>query len=207
MEDKYIAILGGLVGSGFTIFVTKIFDYFQAKQTHKLSLKKEFFLRKINVFDKAVSQMTIVQNTITNISILIETALNENASFTNEQSQDIFARLDNNVQTIYKATQETAGSIDLYIDFKRGDEEVEITQQFWETLGTINQLGQDISFGYELLNKATSEEYYKITEAAIEMNEKLLADNVGKLTNISSVIRKRTLTMVSQLRDELKQYE
>ena len=85
MGDKYIAILGGLVGSGFTIAVTKIFEYFQTNQLHKLSLKKEFFLRKLNVYEKTVSQLTIAHTTITNIAVLIKIADNPDANFTDEQ--------------------------------------------------------------------------------------------------------------------------
>jgi hypothetical protein len=132
MDDKYIAILGGLVGSSFTIVVTKIFDYFQTKQLHNLSLKKEFFLRKINVFEKTVSYMTFAHTSITNMAVLLKTALNENVTFTDEQTEDIFTRLENNVQQVYQVTQDTSGAIDLYVDLNHDDKEVEDTQHFWE---------------------------------------------------------------------------
>ena len=150
MDDKYIAILGGLIGSGFTILITKVFDYFQTKQTHNLLLKKEFFLRKINVYEKFVSQMNIAHITISNMTILIKLANNENASFTDDQSRDIFSKLNENLQVVNKATQETAGAVDLYIDFNHDDKELEDVEKFWILLGTINQSAQEISFDYEL---------------------------------------------------------
>lgn len=161
MDDKYIAILGGLVGSSFTIVVTKFFEYFQTNQLHKLALKKEFFLRKINVYEKTVSYVTIAHTSITNMAVLLKTAMNENVTFTDEQSKDIFTRLEKNIQQVYEATQETAGSIDLYVDLKHDDKEVEDTQHFWELLGIINQLSHDVNYGYDLLKTARTEDDYR----------------------------------------------
>lgn len=207
MDDKYIAILGGLVGSAFTIAVTKIFEYFQTNQLHKLSLKKEFFLRKINVFEKTVSYLTIAHTSITNMAVLLKTALNENVTFTNEQTQDIFNRLQKNIDQVYQVTQEIAGSIDLYVDLKHDDKEVQDTQLFWELLGTINQLSHDVNFGYDLLKTATTEEDYRKVEIAIELNEKVLAENVENLLGFSNSMRQKYLTTTTLLREQLKSYE
>lgn len=207
MDDKYIAILGGLVGSSFTIIVTKVFEYFQASQSHKLSLKKEFFLRKINVFEKTVSYLTIAHTSITNMAVLLKTAMNENVTFTDEQTQDIFGRLQKNIDQVYQVTQEIAGSIDLYVDLKHDDKEVEDTQRFWELLGTINQLAHDVNFGYDLLKTATTNEEYTKIEKAIELNEKVLAENVENLVAFSNSMRQKYLRLTSLLREQLKSYE
>ncbi len=207
MDDKYIAILGGLVGSAFTIVVTKIFEYFQTNQLHKLSLKKEFFLRKINVFEKTVSYLTIAHTSITNMAVLLKTALNENVTFTNEQTQDIFNRLQKNIDQVYQVTQEIAGSIDLYVDLKHDDKEVQDTQLFWELLGTINQLAHDVNFGYDLLKTATTEEDYHKVKIAIELNEKALAENVENLLGFSNSMRQKYLSTTTLLREQLKSYE
>lgn len=207
MDDKYIAILGGLVGSSFTIVVTKIFEYFQTSQAHKLSLKKEFFLRKINVFEKTVSYLTIAHTSITNMSVLLKTAMNENVTFTDEQSKDIFDRLQKNIDQVYQVTQEIAGSIDLYVDLKHDDKEVEDTQTFWELLGTINQLAHDVNFGYDLLKTATTKEDYRKVEIAIELNEKALAEKVENFVAFSNSMRRKYLNMTSLLREQLKSYE
>ncbi|TAH06223.1 MAG: hypothetical protein EAZ13_10195 [Sphingobacteriia bacterium] len=207
MDDKYIAILGGLVGSSFTIIVTKVFEYFQASQSHKLSLKKEFFLRKLNVFEKTVSYITIAHTSITNIAVLLKTAMNENVTFTGEQNQDILGRLQKNIDQIYQVTQEIAGSIDLYVDLNHDDKEVEDTQLFWVLLGTINQLTHDINFGYELLKTAPNNQEYTKLEGVIDLNEKALAENVENLVAFSNSIRKKYLKMTSLLREKLKYYE
>lgn len=207
MDDKYIAILGGLVGSSFTIVVTKVFEYFQASQSHKLSLKKEFFLRKINVFEKTVSYLTIAHTSITNMAVLLKIAMNENVTFTNEQTQDIFDRLQKNIDQVYQVTQEIAGSIDLYVDLKHDDKEVQDTERFWELLGTINQLAHDVNFGYDLLKTATTNEDYHKIEIAIELNEKALEKNVGDLVDFSNSMRQKYLRTTSLLREQLKSYE
>lgn len=207
MDDKYIAILGGLVGSLFTIVVTKLFEYLQTSQLHKLSLKKEFFLRKINVFEKTVSYLTIAHTSITNMSVLLKTAMNENVSFTEEQNKNIFNRLQQNIDQVYQVTQDIAGSIDLYVDLKHDDREVEDNQLFWELLGTINQLAHDVNFGYDLLQTATTEEDYRRIEITIESNEKVLAEKVEKFVEFSASLRQRYLGLTSLLREQLKSYE
>lgn len=207
MDDKYIAILGGLVGSLLTITITKIIEYFQTNQLHRLALKKEFFLRKINVFEKTVSYLTIAHTSITNIAILLKAATNENVTFTNEQTKDIFERLQKNIDQIYQATQDTAGSIDLYIDLNRSDKEVEDAQLFWELLGNINQLSHDINYGYDLLNAATNKDDYQKIDSMIDFNTDLLNKKVENLVAFSNSIRRKYLQTTSLLREKLKGYE
>lgn len=207
MDDKYIAILGGLVGSAFTIIVTKLFDYFQTRQLHTLALKKEFFLRKVSVFEKTVSYVTTAHSSITNMAVLLKTALNENVTFTAEQSKDIFNRLEQYSQKVYEVTQETANSIDLYVDLKHDDKEVEDTQRFWELLGTINQLSHEINFGYELLTVSKTPEDYQKLEVAINLNTKELERKVESLLELSNRLRKKYLQVTSLLREQLKMYE
>ncbi len=207
MDDKYIAILGGLVGSSFTILVTKIFEYFQTRQLHKLFLKKEFFLRKINVFKKTVSYLTIAHTSITNMSVLLKTAMNENVTFTDEQNKDIFDRLQKQIDQVYHVTQEIAGSIDPYLDLKHDDKEVEDTQLFWELLGTINQLAHDVNFGYDLLKTARTNEEYRKIEIAIELNENALAEKVENFVAFSNSMRRKYLSMTSLLREQLKSHD
>ena len=59
------------------------------------------------------------------MSVLLKTAMNEKVTFTNEQTQDIFDRLQKNIDQVYQVTQEIAGSIDLYVDLKHDDKEVQ----------------------------------------------------------------------------------
>ena len=207
MEEKYIAILGGLVGSGFTIVVTKIFDYFQTQQTYKLSLKKEFFNRKINVFEKTVSYITIAHTSITNMTVLLKIALNKNVTFTDEQSKDIFSKLENSIQNVYAVTQESANAIDLYFNLQHNDDEVEQTQTYWELLGIINQLSLEINYGYDLLLTATNQEDYDKVNIAIELNTKMLEHNIDSLITLSNILRKKYLEVTSKLREHLKSYE
>jgi len=207
MEDKYIAILGGLVGSAITLIMTKIFDYFQTKQLHRLALKKEFFLRKLHVFEKSVSYMTIAHTSITNMAVILKTALNDKVTFTDEQSKGIFSSLEKNIDRIYEATQETAGSIDLYVDLKHDDREVEAAQQFWELLGTINQLGQDASHGYDLLGSAKSKEEYQIIRTSIDIITKDIEANIEKLVALSNSMRGKYLGITTMLREQLRKYE
>jgi hypothetical protein len=141
------------------------------------------------------------------MAILLKTALNENVTFSNEQTQNIFDSLQKNIDQVYQVTQEIAGSIDLYIDLTHNEKEVEDTQFFWELLGTINQISHDVNFGYDLLKTATNIEDYNKTEIVIEFNKKALAENVEKLVDFSNSMRRKYLKSTSLLREQLKSYE
>ncbi|MEO8174641.1 MAG: hypothetical protein ABI581_16215, partial [Sediminibacterium sp.] len=174
---------------------------------HILSLKKEFFLRKINVYEKTVSQLTIAHSTITNMAILVKLAQNENVTFSEEETKEIFTKLDNGIQEVYKATRETACAIDLYIDLKHDDKEVDDARKFWESLGTLNQLSQVVNHGYDLLSKATTEEEYRKLYEAIKINEDLVTAGIEDLSTHSNSFREKTLGIASQLRQELRKYQ
>ena len=151
--------------------------------------------------------MTIAHTSITNMAVLLKTAMNENVTFTDEQNKDIFDRLQKNIDQVYQVTQEVAGSIDLYVDLKHDDKEVEDTQRFWELLGTINQLAHDINFGYDLFKTATTDQDYRKLEIAIDLNEKELAKKVENLVDFSNSMRHKYLSLTSLLREQLKYYE
>jgi hypothetical protein len=76
--------------------------------------------------------------------IIGKTAMNENVTISVDQNKDIFDRLQKNIDQVYQVTQEIAGLIELYLDLKHDDKEVEDTQRFWELLGRINQLAHDV---------------------------------------------------------------
>lgn len=141
------------------------------------------------------------------MAVLLKTVMNENVTFTDEQTRDIFDWLQKNIDQVYQVTYEIVGVIDLYVDLKHDDKEVEDTQRFWELLGTINQLADDINFGYDLLRTTTTNEKYHQIEIAIELNEKTLEKNVENLVNFSNSMRQKFLGMTSFLREQLKAYE
>jgi hypothetical protein len=50
------AIMGGLVGSIFTVIITKILEIIQKSKEHKYSLQKTFFEKKLQSAEAAVAQ-------------------------------------------------------------------------------------------------------------------------------------------------------
>ena len=207
MEFNSTALISALIGSCSTILITKVAEYIQGNQAHTLSLKKEYFNRKINVFEKTVSYFTTAHITMTGLATLLKSTNNENVTFTDEQHRLTFSKLGETIQEIYKTTQETANAIELYFDLKRDQTEVDQILAFWDALGAITQLSIEVSAGYDLLPIAKTTEDYQKMHAAIEMSSQALKSNIENFVNLSNDLRKRYVDITSQLRENLKKYE
>lgn len=57
MNDTTIVIITGLVTSGFTVILTKVFDILKMRSEHKIHLRKQFFDRKLSYAEKTVEYL------------------------------------------------------------------------------------------------------------------------------------------------------
>jgi len=67
MEDTTIVILTGLVTSGFTIILTRIFDFLKINREHKIHLEKHFFEKKLIYAEKTVEYLNEKANLFDNL--------------------------------------------------------------------------------------------------------------------------------------------
>jgi hypothetical protein len=206
MDDKYIALVGGSIGSLITILSTKLFDYLHLNKAHKLSLKREYFLRKLQVFEDTVSYVTVAHVTITNMALILQTLNRNDILYNTDEAQNIFTNLQKSAQQVSDATQKSAGAIDLYIDLKRGQEEVEMTSKFFEGIGMVNKLAADIILNYHDLENAHTEQEYNKLNAIIDKDTETLRICLEGLKQFSSEVREKYLKMSGQLRTELIKY-
>ena len=180
--------------------------YFQTKQAHNFSLKKELFLRKITVFEKTVSVITNVHTSISNMASLVKTNLNENVSFSQEDGKQIFDGLKENISQIYRVYYDTANSVELYVDLGQDEKGVRDVQQFWELLGTINLANEQINNGYKLLENVASDDEYQKIKFAIDLHWKELENKVEELVVFSRSVRDNYIKITSLLQEELKKF-
>ncbi len=201
------AVLGGLVGSLGTLIVTRIFDYFQTRQLHKLSLKKELFMRKINVFEKTVSRMTAVHNGIMSMAALLKTFPNDETRYNDEQYQIFFKSINKPLEELSTTVHEAANSIDLYIDIEVKDNEINHVQQLLDTVAKVSQLISDIKIIENLISDESLKNEHNNLSNRINSKKNLLIEKVDQLTDFSNNLRSIHINIAKQLRIDIKKYE
>ena len=199
------AIEGGLIAIG-TLFVTRAYDYLILRKTHDFNLKKEYFVRKLNVFEKATSYYTIAHISIQNIAIIYKTITKEHVDFSPEMIKGMLLAVKENLSDIYKLTQETALSLSLYTDKIPEEFDEADGEKFTDLLGEIELKNQVI----DLLNEELTTGIVKNKEhndKLIESQLNLINDKIIEMNELSRTIKTKYKALTKSLRDDLKKFD
>lgn len=181
----------------------KGFDYLVMQKTHSLSLKKEYFLKKLNAFENATSYYTIAHITLRNIAIIYKSITKDDVDFPEETIKEMLREVKDGLKSVYDRTQNYALALTLYSDIKFDDQDELDSEKFYDLLGQI-------SWGNSMI-----ELYYKnITPENKERADELIEEEMGKIKGIieemdglSKKIKARYKILTAQLRLELKKYD
>ncbi|MFI5406229.1 MAG: hypothetical protein ACHQ1D_06915 [Nitrososphaerales archaeon] len=198
-------LLGGLV-SILTLAVTKLFDYYFASKAHLQSLQKEYFLKKINAFEKTASYYTIAHTSITNMAIVLETGIKENVKYSKDDGELMMREIQKNLQTVISSTIETASSIGLYTDLDLSDDDERLAESAFEIIGELNLISAEINDIYESMDK---ENYAsaKATVDKIDIEFNKMKEKVEELKVLSKVMKGKYKSFTNILRLKLAKYD
>jgi len=146
------AIIGGIIGSIFTVLISKILDIFQKSKDHKYSLEKIFFEKKLYAAEVTITQYTIFSSAISNFSILFERIQKEATSMEQRLQDAIYNQAMSQIKIADQASFVLSNSIQLYFDLKTQFDQNKIINEFFNQIGQI-QILVDRNAGEEDINK------------------------------------------------------
>lgn len=199
-----------LVGASIpliTIVINRIFDLIFIKKNHKLSISKEYFIKKIEAFEKTTAHYTIAHLSLSHMSLILKTIIKPNVGFDEDTVKNMLTEIQKHLKYISTLSPDIALSIPLYTDMNLPDGDELYIEKYLEQLGEINLIGTVIE-KYEEMIKNTK---YPIAmqKFAEKRDDKIkeLEEKVLSLHEISKTIREKFKLLTSSLRRELKIYE
>lgn len=202
MNDTLQGFLAAI--GGFS--VGKLFDYLNLNKSHSLALKKEYFLNKLNAFEKATTYYTITHTSITTIAAVFNTLNNEDVDFPPEVVESMLKKVAENLEFVQKSTQDSALALGLYTDLKFADENELLFTRYLEILGQISLTTQVI----RLLNEGevgSSNEEVNRLDSLVNEKIKEIGQSVSELVAISSKVKILHTGITDHLRSEMKKFE
>ena len=138
MEEYWIGILGGLIGSSLTVVVTKLLDLFQKSKEHKYSLQKIFFEKKLLAAEVTIAQYTIMYKALSSLAVLYERLDFDPCGDIESYLQDSLGEeAEKQMEIANDASFIVANSITLYFDFETEFNEDEVIKDFYNLLAKI----------------------------------------------------------------------
>ena len=181
------------------VFVGKFFDVWTLSKTHSLTLKKEYFLKKLNAFEKASTYYTITHTSLTFIANVFNLLNNDQVEFPKETIDLMLKKSTENLERVQQSTQDSALAIGLYTDFPFASDEEVLYTRYLEVLGQIQLKTQILS----LLNQENDEKNDGLTDKII--NEML--DLISEIVGISSQLKNLYTRLTAQLRAEVRKFD
>lgn len=202
MNDTLQGFIAALCG----FIVAKLFEYLSLSKTHKLVLEKEYFLKKLNAFEKATTYYTITHSSITTIAAVFNTLNNDDVDLPPETVDSMLKKVSENLDAVQKSTQDSALALNLYTDLQFSNENELLFSRYIEILGQISLTTQVIRWLNEKKGEGITEEVNlidtHIDEKVIEMKE-----SVSELVGISLKVKNLHIEIITHLRTEMKKLE
>lgn len=207
MNEFWIGIFGGLIGSILTVVVTKLLDIFHTRKSHQYELEKKFFERKLNAAETATAQCNILLSSLINMELLYERYNNEYNKVEEFIQDNIYQQGMQQLELANNASFILTNSISLYFDFKTDYNQNQIIKEFYNSLSSLGPLFHKTNLTFEqyktsigTLNQEKTYSLYQKTEE--ELGEKM-KDVSKSIKNFSNELQK----LVEQMRIEMKKFE
>lgn len=197
-------ILGGLIAI-VSFLGAKLSDYLFMTRAHDLALKKEYFLKKINAFEKATTYYTISHTSITAISFIFNLLNNEDADLPKPVIDTMLKKVADNLERVQQSTQDSALAIGLYTDFQFTEQNEVFFSRYLDVTGQIGLKTQVM----ELINGKvanTPEEEGRDEELSDKILGEMLA-LVSELVGISTNLKTLYTGVTQHLRDQMKKFD
>lgn len=202
------ALLGGLVGSILTVVARELLEILRDSKLHSYSLQKYYFEKKLKSAEAASSVWLKSTRTFAGLEGLYEQlSLDDNEKIDEEVFQMIHESFSQQLNTLYKETDEIANSIFLYFDID--DKEFfdnEPLAKLIEKLSKIKSLNDKLDRLFDLEEKFGAQESTtfknEIIDTKIEIREEF-----SKLGKILKATKQSTLKLLKRARSEMKKFE
>lgn len=197
-----------LIGGGIAVvsFIgSRLIDYLFLTKTHDLALKKEFFIKKLNAFEKATTYYTITHSSITAVAKILNIINNDNAALPQNVMDDMLKTINNNLAKVQQATQDTALAIELYTDIDTGNKDEMLFSRYLDILGEIGLKNHVLELINSSVATGPSQQQYLDEQLDKYLQEVMLL--ISELVGISSELKKVYTGITKRLRQQIKEYD
>jgi len=202
-----IALIYGLAGTIFGVVLNKAFDLFSLTRQHRLNLKREFFIKKLATYEKAINYLFTVQNTVQLLTTNFKDILDETKYFDNDTIAKILTLLQKNLSDVSSNSQEAALALNLYIDIDNDIIDSLQFDRFYSIMGEVGLIAQNLQ---TLRLEYPSVEYGKGNAELDKRIDEQLRRFKGKTDEMDLIAKRleeKYLKVVAELRSSVKQYD
>lgn len=204
-------IIGAIVGGSISLailIIKEVSDFIKTDKLFKQSQRKEFFIKKLNAFEKAAAYYTIAHSSISNMAAIFKAGISEDVYLSGEEAAKAISLIQKNIDDVNKVTQDTALAIGIYTDYDFSDEDENFAEQFFKKLGEINQIGFEINIVNSVSERESgNQEIQDRSEKRVDALLKSMELKILELEALSKKVKEKYKAVTKTLRNELKKYD
>lgn len=207
MITYWTGILGGLIGSVFTVVITKLLDILQKGKEHKYSLQKMFFEKKLLAAEATITQNTMLSIALLNLSILYERINNDPTDIENYISENLGAQVDHQLKVANDASFIVASSITLYFDLDIKFNKNKATRDFYNLMGRMGPLTEARDIALENYEKMIGTQNEKMALERFHNATKELNNMMNSISKAYTKFDTLLNDIILQIRDDMRKFD
>jgi hypothetical protein len=207
MITYWTGILGGLIGSVFTVVITKLLDILQKGKEHKYSLQKMFFEKKLLAAEATITQNTMLSIALLNLSILYERINNDPTDIENYISENLGAQVDHQLKVANDASFIVASSITLYFDLDIKFNKNKATRDFYNLMGRMGPLTEARDIALENYEKMIGTQNEKMALEHFHNATKELNNMMNSISKAYTKFDTLLNDIILQIRDDMRKFD
>lgn len=207
MNQVWMGLLGGLLGSVLTIVITKLLDIFQLSKQHQYEFERKFFDKKLAAAELTMTQFSILSNSLSCLSTVYERY--------NEESNDVEDYVQNYLVNYASQQLEIANnasfiitnSLTLYFDIQSSFLQNNIIRKFFALLASMGPLANRTNATFENYMKGIGTANQLALKKEYLDSEKELGNGLKRISQEMIAFDKELHNIMIQIRDEMSRFD
>ena len=196
-------LFGGLIAI-LTIVATKLLDIFQKGRDHRLSLRKEYFDRKLAAAEAAVAQWSSSASVIRGLSTLYDQVSTDEERKGGQVYGVMNKVFTAQLEKLQDASKTLNASVLLYFDIDDFIQSKAPLRRFFQLLVEINDLALTEDVLKELGEELKDAESQAFTQTELKKTQKQIASLFKQLSSVLDEADQSMQSVVKLIRTELK---
>jgi len=207
MDNSLIAIFGGLLGSIFTVVITKILEIIQKKNEYQYELKKQFFAKKLEAAEAAIMQYSLFSDALNQLIILYARYEESSTDIGKNMTDNLLKQVDEKLTLANSSSLALSNSITLYFDLTSNFTANQVLSTFFDELSKLSPYMENTDFTHQQYLDHMGGPYENEAREIYNTSEKYLAQAMKDVSEGYKVFDQELRNQILQIRNQMKKFE
>jgi hypothetical protein len=207
MDNSLIAIFGGLLGSIFTVVITKALEIIQKKNEFQYELKKQFFTKKLEAAEAAIMQYSLFSDALNQLIIIYARYEESSTDIGKNMTDNLLKQVDEKLALANSSSLALSNSITLYFDLTANFTANQVLLTFFDELSKLSPYMENTDFTHRQYLDHMGGPHENEALEIYNTSEKYLAQAMKDVSEGYKIFEQELRNQILQIRNQMKIFE